>query len=321
MEDKNFDSLKNLKAPDKWIENALNIEKVHANVQAQEKKPVFFIRYSRQLAAVACLVLVCTISLFVALNKGDNNVLVVDPNSGNTQTEKNDVNGNETENSSDVKKPDNKKDKNKKPHSIIESILNNLNGGAPHEGTENEESTQKPTHPQNEDSHKPTQKPATGPTKPSQGEVEPTDTPENTTPVVKPTTPHAPPATQAPPTQKPTKPSTPGKPQAPGSTPDPDDPNTGGAPATPPETPPVDSDFSAIVDRYYLTSEKTLYCAVLAPDGSTLVSDVPAELYPYGNSAIATYTLDKHQITQTGQYTCFFYTFDYYVCTTYLYIG
>lgn len=303
MNDKNFDSLKNLKTPDSWIENALNIPKA----QAQEKKPIFFIRYSRQLVAVACLVLVCTVSLFVVLNKGDESVLVVDPNHSETQAEKNDASENGRGDSPDTTKTDKKENKKKKPQSIIQSILDNLNGGAPHESTEHSE---KPTQSQDNDTQKPTQKPSVRPTKPSDGSVKPTDVPQSTTaPSEKPTTP----STQ-PPYQEPSSPMPPGDPQAP--------PPTESIPTKPgaPGSPAQGLVFSLVVSKHFLTSGEQILCAVMNPDGSPLIEDVPVNISPYGESAMAYISIYSNQLTQSGNHTCYFYSSSgYYIGECYSY--
>lgn len=73
----NFDSLKNLKAPEEWIENAINIPNTK-----QKKKPILAIfsnKSARLIAAAACLVLVSAISLTVFLTQ-DRITPPIDPN-------------------------------------------------------------------------------------------------------------------------------------------------------------------------------------------------------------------------------------------------
>lgn len=74
----NFENLKNLSTPQNFIDNALNIP-------TQSQKPLpFVIRHSRTLAAVAALVLVCTVSLTVYFTQ-DRITPPVDPNYNETQ--------------------------------------------------------------------------------------------------------------------------------------------------------------------------------------------------------------------------------------------
>lgn len=276
MNDKNFDSLKNLKAPDSWIENALNIP----NIENTSIKPIFFIRYSRSIAAVACLVLVCTISLFVALNKGDSNVLVVNPNHNETQ----ETHNASTENNSSADKNDSKKNDKKKHQSVFEIISDKINGTESTQSTNGTENTKN-----TENSEKPSEsaKPTLEPTEAATPSVKPSEKPESTTPE------------QPKPTDyfEPTEfvPSTDGY--------DPNDPLL-------PGTPPVISDltFSIVVDAKYLSSSEIIYCSIMNPNGYPVCYDVEVSLRRYGDNALASYTLSSSQIEVTGKYTCYFYT-------------
>lgn len=179
MSDKNFDSLKNLKAPDKWIKNALDIPNTRV------VKPSFFLRYSRSVAAIACLVLVCTMSIIAVLHKDKNDILVIAPDSNITQTEestnKADCSDDATEKSS---VPDNKDN---------QKATSTNNGGAPVESTETNDN---PTHSNNEKPQKPTNKPDTE----SQPQTDATASPTNATEIM----PSAPVEPTAKPTESPT---------------------------------------------------------------------------------------------------------------------
>ncbi|MBE6824593.1 MAG: hypothetical protein E7513_04535 [Ruminococcaceae bacterium] len=185
----NFDSLKNLKAPESWIENAANIPQT-----VEKEKPVliFFLKHSRSLATVACLVLICSVSLTIYLTQ-DRNVLPIDLNYGQAEaTQKTHSptdysSDNQNSNESIIKEtqsnnetayiePTEKADSNPSQNHITDNTDddNGTNGGAPHE-----DSTQSPT-------QKPTDKPTTSPSvKPT---VNSTANP-TITPSVKPTTP------------------------------------------------------------------------------------------------------------------------------------
>lgn len=299
MNDKNFDSLKNLKAPDSWIENAMNIPKI------QEKKPIFFIRYSRSLAAVACLVLVCTISLLVVLNKGDGSVLVVDPD---FETTVKDVTENTT--SESVAQTDSltdaQNDKNDKKKPVDKT--GNTNGSAPHESTEEAE---KPTDSQDKKPVKPTDKPVVKPTAPTDKEEKPTDPPETLpVPTVRPTRP----PNSKPPIKPVNRPNTPGDPMTPPPTEG--DPSTPGKPGSPgvPSVPSQDITFSIVVDEYFLTSSEKILCAIIDPDNNELYSELTAYVYRKGSSVLASVSLETNELTLTGEYTCYFYSSNgYYI--------
>ncbi len=297
MNDKNFDSLKNLKAPDSWIENALNI----ANVQdVQKEKPIFFIRYSRSLAAVACLVLVCTISLLVVLNKGDGPVLVVDPDFETVVTDDtNSENKTQTEHSIDATEKTNDKKDDKENSKETVSDSSGINGGAPLEGTEKPE---KPTQSQNTKPVKPTDKPETTP---SDKEEKPTDPPEVLpAPTVKPTRPP-----NSKPEMKPVnRPGAPSDPMTP--------PPTEGNPTKPnlPGAPVYDVTFSITVDEYFLTSDEIIFCTIISPKEETVLIDEIANIRPYGSSAIASITIPREKLLYSGEYTCYFYSSNgYYI--------
>ena len=296
MNDKNFDSLKNLKAPESWIENAINIP------NAQEKpKPVFFLRYSRSLASVACLVLVCIITLIIALDR-DENVLTIEP-SYETVTTDATVN-NETQNFTDA------------TESVISetnkpTTSNGENGGAPFEGTiDNDSSANKPT--------TPTQKPNSDPTSSNETDVSPTESPvikPTNLPTVKPT---------KPPTEKPSvRPpdeDSPNNPQSPGSPGDPYEPPTEGEEATPGI--PDSNVFYTSFSTRYLDSSMQIYCSVQGPDGNLVVNYDQATVYNTDKYlAYVSYTLPSYAITKSGRYYCNFYTANgEHICSSSIYV-
>lgn len=296
MNDKNFDSLKNLKAPESWIENAINIP------NAQEKpKPVFFLRYSRSLASVACLVLVCIITLIIALDR-DENVLTIEP-SYETVTTDATVN-NETQNFTDA--TESIASENEKPT----TNSNRENGGAPFEGTiDNDSSANKPTSP----SQNPDSEPSSSG---GSSSIEPTQAP-----VIKPTNL---------PTVKPTKPSTEKPPTKP--TDDPQEPVLPGDPGDPGE-PPTDGEgvspgipdsnvFYTSFSTRYLDSSMQIYCSVQDPDGNLVVNYDQATVYNTDKYlAYVSYTLPSYAITKSGTYYCNFYTaYGEYICSSSIYV-
>ncbi len=291
MNDKNFDSLKNLKAPESWIENAINIP------EAQEKpNPVFFLRYSRSLAAVACLVLVCAISLIIALNR-DENVLPIEP-SNETVTTDTTVN-NETQKPTEG--AESAASENNKPT----TNSNGENGGAPFEGDVDDDSSP----------NKPTTsplKPGTDPTS-TDGSTGPTQAPDEkptNLPTVKPT---------KPPTEKPTvKPTN--SPQAPVEPGDPFKPSEGGEGAIP-GTPDSNIFYTSFPIRY-LDESMQIYCSVQDPDGNLVVNYDQATVYNTDNYlAYVSYTLPNYVITKSGRYYCNFYTaYGEFICSSRIYV-
>lgn len=69
MNKKNFNSIQNFSVPQNWIDNAVNIPKT-----ATKKPKVLFVNFSKTIAAVASLVIVCCVSLIVFFMNGDNAV-------------------------------------------------------------------------------------------------------------------------------------------------------------------------------------------------------------------------------------------------------
>ena len=270
MKKVNFDSLTNLKAPESFIENAINATKT------QKKKPLVFIKYSRALAAVACLVIMCAVSLGVYF-KEDRVTPPIDPSfiveTGNSKDSENtqytDKNIKETlKNDKDFDKENAQNSVTyNKPTTESETI----------EPSEKPSSTTKPT----EDSK---DEPTVGPTKPSESAKPSESTNTNEIPT---SSPPLKPGTN--PTTKPTKPSDKPKPTLPdSSSQDPNYPaapppeqspdSTDGTPELPSVSPPISKpDYAAIreyksvhdyceivdyIETKHLTGSKRVYCIV-----------------------------------------------------------
>lgn len=79
MNKKNFNSISQFSVPQNWIDDALNIP-----VEENKKKPILFVKFSRTFAAVACLVLVCCVSLMLFFLTDDNATPIYKPTQGVT---------------------------------------------------------------------------------------------------------------------------------------------------------------------------------------------------------------------------------------------
>lgn len=271
MKDKNFNNLKNLKAPDTWIENAINIPQD----KNQPKAPII-LKYSRILAAVACLVLVCTVSLVLFFTR-DTDILLVNPDYTQS-TSSTDNNASSTQGNKN-----NHKD-NKKP--------TDNNGGAPIEDessssekptSKNEEPTARPTQ-ATQKPNKPTQKPPE--TKPSEDTEEPLD----------------------PPIEKPSEPAWEEPSEEPTDQPI--------EPSSPPEAPPgsISAVFSTFILKSEYTGGN-VYCKIIDSNGKLLGdSDLYSSQHRSSVAGYTkdSYLLEynassKGVVTQPGYYTCYFY--------------
>lgn len=167
MYDKNFNNLKNLKVPEQCIENAVNIP------NTQISKPIFFLRHSKPFISVACLVLVCIISIVAVLHKGKKDIIIISPDSNIVHTEEN------------TKAPDSTVQSEESPTEQKKSKqhrqTNTENGNSPFEETLNSETA---TQPQFKEPQQPTTPSAVAPTqiqstetltKPAEPSVTPTD--------------------------------------------------------------------------------------------------------------------------------------------------
>lgn len=306
MKKVNFDSLTNLKAPKSFIENAINATKT------QNKKPLVFIKYSRALAAVACLVIVCAVSLGVYFKEYrvtppiDPSFIVETGNSKDSEnTQYTDKNIKETlKNDKDFDKENAQNSvTNNKPTTESETI----------EPSEKPSSTTKPT----EDSK---DEPTVGPTKPSESAKPSESTNTNEIPT---SSPPLKPGTN--PTTKPTKPSDKPKPTLPDSSSQ--DPNYPAVP--PPEqskpsdgTNPTESIFYTSFPSNLLAGTAIVFCSVEDPSGNIVVSKDTAFVYSISNGlAYISYDLSDSAITTSGMYLCHFYLKDgTHICSSAIHI-
>ncbi len=114
MNEKNFDSISQFEVPKSWIDDALNIP------QNKVKKPFPLIKFSRNLMAVACFILVCGISVALYFITDDSSIPPVKPpvssHSANTECMTEDSNKYE----SNIINSENK-DKDEQIHSATQS--------------------------------------------------------------------------------------------------------------------------------------------------------------------------------------------------------
>ena len=300
MNNFNFNSLTNIKAPEKWIENALNIPST-----VEKKKPLLFFKHGRAIAAVACLMLVSVVSITIYLTQ-DRIIPPIDPNYNETEASvlanATDISSvqDETFNTEQNEKPENTVVLPTQPYELIE----------PTESS----SSSKPTQNSTEDSEKPTQGPIVGPTLPN-------DPPEQTEPAteedIEPEAPSAPPAKPTMPPQPPAiDPSEPiwvtptESPTEEEATDSPTLPNT--PEASEPEV--FDISFTGKVDLSLVSNDSLVFCKVydsnnrLIGDANEYSSQHQAYILGYsGGKAILTYSLPDGLITQHGTYTYYFY--------------
>ncbi|MBR2715831.1 MAG: hypothetical protein IKB73_06485 [Ruminococcus sp.] len=308
MNDKNFDSLKNLKAPEKWIENALNIPDTVA------KKPaVIPFRIHRTLAYVACFVLVCVLSFTLFITTHDNATPPVDRNFPTEENAKDE--SLEIENDSKDSKEEEKKnffekvfdelfdtDKKEKTSNGLSSVVEQVENETKPKPTIKPESTSpsdkeeaiKPstnTPSSTEPSEKPTEKPTEKPSDDDEQEIPTDGAPDTEIPTTKPP-------------QKPTVPDDkpePSVPQTPGD-------NTPGNPgeSSGPGTNQTFVTFTIIVDDYYIDAGETVLCAVYDPNGIEVCSYQNASLYRSGGYTFATFSTYINSGAVSGNYTCHF---------------
>lgn len=295
VNDKNFDSFRNLKAPQKWIENAINIPQT-----TNKKAPVFFVKYSRQLATVACLVLVCTLSL--AFYFMHDNTAPIAKNPMPTQTKEHAVqNDNQTQNTTHNSNNDNNSnnDKNNSFNIIVPVPDDTKNDNKPEKPTK-PQNPSKPNNPQDPSLENPTQ----APTQPTQKPTEkPTERPTN-------------PPTQEPTEVRPQKPQKPTEPptEDPSEEGPPSSPNPGipGAPSTPDDS---YVDFVLYVDTYYADTNDPITCYITDENGNVVVPQTTVYAVRDGNTAYVNYKVYKYHFNYPGYYTC------HYVNSYYHYIG
>ena len=307
MKNVNFDSLTNIKAPEKWIENALNIPQT-----VEKPKPLFFIKHARTLAAVASLVFVSVISIVLFLTN-DRVTPQIDPDAIETKATVSIV---ETDNSTqNEQKPTNNQNQTQEKTPYQPTV--------PYETIEPPESDkpQKPTKP---GADSPTVKP-TVPVAPTQGsdatlppdEIEPTEDipslpvdPTEPPPVVRPTV-----KPTVKPSEKPTQPPAVTPTEAPTESPT-------EAPTEEPWIPPTENPFNNIIlsgsaPQGTVNGSKNLYCMIYDSNGrligdSNLYSSQHVAYFMgtgYGK-AYFSYSVPNGLITKHDTYTYYFYDQD-----------
>lgn len=305
----NFDSLTNLKAPESWIENAINVPK------AEKKKPIAFLKYSKQIAAVACLVLVSAVCLTVYLTN-DRITPPIDPNY-NTETQSPQSENSESENYTDSSKD---KTTNNSSNGSSESqsvVTTKPNESGTIEPSEKPSPTTKPTESEND-------KPIVGPTKPEDS-IEPSEIPTQPTtkPIVMPTVKPTKPSDKPKPTI-PVEPSNPNEsdivyPGAPGDSMNP------GVPGDPPSATPPGEGSNGSNNTFYtsfpsdlLADTAIVFCSVEDPDGNFVIQNAQANIYSIqGNLIYVSYELPSSAFTKSGRYICNFYTSEnIYICSS-----
>ena len=285
MNNKNFENLNNIEVPQSWIENAINIPNV-----VPKKKPLVFPRINRYLAAVACLVLVCTVSLVIVLNI-DRNIVPVKP----IVSDKNKDDNNQTEPTNEGIVPPTVPDNSNEPTTESTSEPTNSEGDII--------PTEKPTEGTVTEPTEPTE--STDPSdKPSQVPEEPTEAPEPSAPPTE--TPVYPPT--SPPWDDPTE-----EPQAPGF--------EGESPLYPSSgNPPSGSNVFVQIEvskipGYTTSGEIRLYCKVYDPDKELLGNSNTfhpknlVTIYKLKNGvAYGAYSIvNNYNLTKHGRYTARFY--------------
>ena len=310
MNNKNFDRLKNIEVPESWIENAINIPNV-----VPKKKPLAFPRINRYLAAVACLVLVCSVSLVIALRM-DKDVIPTKPMISNKDNSNNETTA--PTNEGNVPPVINTEEPTEKP--VIETTNEQEEKPTDENGATQEplDPNGKPSNPDTNPSE-PTDRPETPPTPPLDGEGEldpPTSapTPEPTyEPTPEPTPEPDPEPDPEAPEDAPTVEVYPDDPALPPpSSPTPQYPSYG--------NPPAGSDvFIEInvnkIPNYSPSNKIYIYCEVRDPDGITLGSQnlFSAEklvtiFKVSDNYAYCAYSIKNHYtLTKHGRYTAYFY--------------
>lgn len=309
MNDKNFDSFRNLKAPQKWIENAINIPKT-----SNKKAPVFFVKYSRQLATVACLVLVCTLSL--AFYFMHDNTAPIAKNPMPTQTKEHTVqNDNQTQNTTHNSNNDkNSNNDNNNSFNIIVPVPDDTKNDNKPEKPTKPQSPSKPNNPQDPSLENPTdpvENPTQAPTQPTQKPTEkpterPTNPPTQEPTELRPQKPHKP---TEPPTEEPTVPTD-------------DDPPASPPPASPPSNPGegssgADCTFYTCFPSSLLDSSNIVFCSVVDPDGKYVIQRAQANIDNiYAGAVYVSYNLPSYAFTKSGRYVCNFYSADHtYICS------
>ncbi len=149
MKNVNFDTLKNLQAPEEWIENAISIQN-----QEQQNKLIPFSRFSRNFAMVASLIFVCMVSVAVFLSSDRNIVPVIsDTQSSESKTSQSDCTKHQEETKVESKA---EKETESATHPSEDSTLN---GDAPNEGDNKKPTSLQITSPTTSESENPSNSP------------------------------------------------------------------------------------------------------------------------------------------------------------------
>lgn len=130
MNDMNFDSLLNLTTPQSFIDKALSIE-------AKEQKPkvLFSAYFNRTLGAVACLVLICILSVTLFSLTHNNSTLTAQPQGPTTH-----VDNTESTDSKNEYSNDNRNDSS----ALIPDVFEQVEETKPTQSNDNKKPTQKP---------------------------------------------------------------------------------------------------------------------------------------------------------------------------------
>ena len=310
MKNVNFDSLANIKAPEQWIENALNVPKT---VDAEKAKPLFIIKHARTLAAVASLVFVSVISIVLFLSN-DSVTPQIKPETQETKATISSVQADySTQKDEKPTKPS--KTENKNQDNTVKAPTENYEEIEPPES----EHPQKPTTGSG-DTEEPTQptKPTTpiGPPKPTEPEVRPSSAPTE--------------APTEPPQESPSEPEyvepTEGDDWNPGNPGAPSDPLEPGNPDYPPTVKPTikptedtisNVTFTATVNLSFVSGGQSVYCKVY-DSNNRLIGDSNEYSYQHQagflsfteTTATLIYYMPNGLITKHGTYSYYFYTGD-----------
>lgn len=186
MNEKNFNSISQFEVPKSWIDNALSVPATH------KKKPFPLIKLTRTLAAVACLVLVCGISVALYFMINDSSIppvkdpfvtenKIIDGSSDTVQTDNiNKENEDSSENNS-INKAENEATSG----SDITNVEDNTQNGTGSHPEPNEEpqkpTTNVPDKPQNPETTVPSEDDTNGsePVAPTQEESSDSTTPDD----------------------------------------------------------------------------------------------------------------------------------------------
>ncbi len=269
MKNKNFNSISQFSVPQNWIDDALSIPS-----DKNKKKPILFVKFSRTFAAVACIVLVCCISLVLFFMAEDGGNLPVNPTSSvsiNNETNEKNTEYISTENDNNDLEP------------TQENVSQNSSsqGNIP---------TVKPT-------TKPTVSPSVSPTiEPSEDIEPPTDTPPTEEVPTEEQSTDGPPPTEEPTWEEPTW-------EEPSGNPEP--------PSTEPE--PVKTDIYVTFSIDLLGEELNLYCKILDSNGNLVgdrnlySSEHRADMNISGGQINAHYHIYSNLIEKADYYTFVFY--------------